>query len=172
MLAAELLAGLFKRNALIIQEQTRGLTHDDSLAQAPRANCLNWVLGHIADYRDEVLTMLGEAPLLGEAGDRYQKGSESVTVDQPGVLSLERLLDVLAEGQERIGLVLATLSEQALRERPADEETLNLLECLHLVCWHETYHVGQTELLRALAGKTGPVTWTSWAAAHQPHPPA
>ena len=50
------------------------------------------------------------------------------------------------------------LSEEALQELRRDgERTLPLGTLLHFANWHETYHVGQTELLRALAGKTDKV---------------
>ena len=126
--------------------------------QVPGVNCLNWVLGHCADGRDRVLAMLGEAPLLGEAGARYRRESDPITGDGPEVLPLERLLVVLAEGQERIGAALAARPDEALgEEEQVGERTLTLLERLHFAYFHETYHVGQTELLRALAGKTDKV---------------
>ncbi len=30
-------------------------------------------------------------------------------------------------------------------------------EMLHFLCWHETYHIGQTELLRQVIGKNDKV---------------
>lgn len=157
-LSAETLAKDFKRNFLVLEAQTKDLTHQDALVQVPGVNCLNWVLGHIADSRDTVLRLLGEAPALGEASARYRRESDPVTGDGPGVLPLERLLAALAEGQERIGTALAGLPEAVLQEERQDgERTLPLVTLLHFANWHETYHVGQTELLRALAGKTDKV---------------
>jgi hypothetical protein len=154
MSAAETLAKDFKRNAAILEMQTRGLTHQDSLVQVPGVNCLNWVVGHIADSRDRVLAFLGQAPALGETATRYRRESDPISGDGPGVLPLERLLAVLAEGQERIAAALAGLTDEALAEMRRDgDRTLPLGTLLHFANWHETYHVGQTELLRALAGK-------------------
>jgi uncharacterized damage-inducible protein DinB len=154
ILTTDSLAKDFKRNFSIIEAQTNGLTHQDGLVQAPGVNCLNWVLGHIADSRDGVLSMLGEGPALGEAAVRYRRESDPVTADGPGVVPLERLLAALAEGQERIAAALAALGEEALaEERRSGDRTLPLGTLLHFAMWHETYHVGQTELLRALAGR-------------------
>ncbi len=154
ILTTDSLAKDFRRNLSIIEAQTRDLTHQDSLLQVPGSNCLNWVLGHIADSRDGVLSLLGEGPALGEAASRYRRESDPVTADGPGVAPLERLLAVLAEGQERIGAALAGLTEETLQElRQSGDRTLPLGALLHFAMWHETYHVGQTELLRALAGK-------------------
>ena len=122
--------------------------------QVPGANCLNWVLGHIADSRDNVLRLLGEAPALGEAAGRYRRESDPVTADDPGVVPLEDLLAALSEGQARLSRALGNLSDAALAEERQDgDRTLPLGTLLHFANWHETYHVGQTELLRALAGK-------------------
>jgi hypothetical protein len=142
----------------VLQALTQGLDHADALVQVPGVNCLNWVLGHIAGSRDHVLALLGAEPALGEAAERYRRESDPVLADGPGVVPLDRLLAALAEGQERIGAALAALPDGAmLEERQDGERRLPLGAMLHFANWHETYHVGQTELLRALAGKTGKV---------------
>lgn len=143
---------------LIIEAQTKDPTHQDSLVQVPAENCLNWVLGHIADGRDRVLALLREAPPLGETGARCRCESDPIAGDGREVLPRERLLAVPAEGRERIGAAPAARPDEALGdEGQVGERTLILLERLHFACLHETYHVGQTELLRALAGKTDKV---------------
>jgi len=150
----QVFAKAFARNLWIIEAQTAGLTHQDSLVQVPGMNCLNWVLGHLADYRDQVLAMLGEAPALGEEGARYQRESDPVTGDGPGVVPLERLLAVLKEGQVRISAALSALSDEALgAEEMVNDRRLTLEDRLHFAYFHDTYHTGQTELLRAVAGK-------------------
>jgi DinB superfamily len=158
MLSNELLAKAFARNHWIIEAQTAGLTHQDSLVQVPNLNCLNWVLGHLAEGRDQVLGLLGQSPALGEEGARYRRESDPVTGEGPGVVSLERLLAVLKEGQGRISAALSALPAEALGEEQAvGERRLSLEERLHFAYFHDTYHVGQTELLRTLAGKTDKV---------------
>lgn len=157
---APLLAKAFRRNQLILEAQTEGLTHADSLAQAPFAmNCLNWVLGHIAVSRDEVLAVLGEGPVLAEEeAARYLRDSDPVTGDGPGVLPLERLLVALKEGQERISAAVGALPEEAFDEEQLwGERSVSRGARLHFHLFHDTYHVGQTELLRAVAGKTDKV---------------
>jgi uncharacterized damage-inducible protein DinB len=157
-LTAGTLAKDFKRNFLVLEAQTKDLTHQDALVQVPGVNCLNWVLGHIADSRDQVLRLLGEVPALGEAASRYRRESDPVTGDGPGVLPLERLLAALREGQGRIASRLSDLTEETLAKARQDgERTLPLGTLLHFANWHETYHVGQTEILRAMAGKTDKV---------------
>lgn len=158
MLTGPQLAKAFARNLWILTTQAEGLSHQDSLRQTPHVNCLNWVLGHLAEGRDQVLALLGEARVLGEAGARYRRESDPITGDGPGVVPLERLLSVLKDGQGRITMSLGGLSDGALREeRPEGERRLTLGERLVFAYFHDTYHTGQTELLRALAGKTNKV---------------
>jgi len=133
--------------------QTDGLTHADSLRQLPfRGNCLNWVLGHIIAGRDGVLKLLSESAVWGESETaRYTSGSEPITGDKQA-LPFKKLLEDLDESQRRIMETLAQSSPEALSmQTERGEKTVGeLVAGLH---WHETYHVGQLELLRQLAGK-------------------
>ena len=101
--ATDLIGGL-ERNLGIIKAQTQGLSHADSLLQLPfRGNCLNWVLGHIADNRNTMLRFLGEEAILGEAHvKRYGYGSEPVCGDAGDILTLEQLLMVLEHDQSAL----------------------------------------------------------------------
>ena len=108
MITAANLTEAFARNVAVLEMQTKGLTQEESLRQPPfRGNCLNWVVGHIANSRDTILHTLGAEPVLGEAGARYARESDPITGDGPGVLPLEELLAVLARSQEAIAQALA-----------------------------------------------------------------
>ena len=156
MMTAAKLAKDYKRNATIIKWQADGLSHADSLIQTPyRINCLNWVLGHIAEGRDDVLEMVG-AERVGEPGelDRYLRESEPILEDGPGVVPLARLLEIINETQERLDVTLGGLSEAELAVATIeDERTTTLAGRVHFAYFHDTYHTGQTELLRQVAGK-------------------
>lgn len=156
MITATDLIGALERNLGIIKAQTQGLTHADSLLQLPfRGNCLNWVLGHIADNRNTMLRLLGEEAILSEAhAKRYCFDSEPVCGDTSDILTLEQLLTALEQGQKALA---AKLQKMAAEELAAEVRsflgTTTLGQLLFYLCWHESYHTGQTELLRQLAGK-------------------
>jgi hypothetical protein len=155
VLTAQQLADAFARNVRIIKRQVAGLTHADSLIQPPvRGNCLNWVLGHIAVHRDYILATLGEPKTLDEAAaERYGSGSEPVLGDGEGVLPLETLLGAIDLAQERIVATLARAGADDLaKELPTGERTITVAQQVFGLYFHETYHTGQTELLRQLAG--------------------
>lgn len=155
MIDAHQLAEAFGRNVQIIQRQCAGLTHEESLMQTPfHSNCMNWVLGHLADNRDAVLKLLGSAPVLGDEGTRYRRNSEPITGEGEGVLPLERLLTLLDSGQAQLATVLNNMTPDDLnREVEVFGRKQSVGAWLFFLYFHESYHTGQTELLRQVAGK-------------------
>ena len=150
------LIGALERNLGIVRDQTRGLTHADSLLQLPfRGNCMNWVLGHIAANRNNMLQFLGGEPILSEAHlARYGYGSEPVCGDGGDILTLEQLLAALEGSQKAIAARLQEISaEELAREVQSFLGTTTLGQLLFFLYWHDSYHTGQTEALRQLAGK-------------------
>ena len=142
-----------ERNKWVIDAQTAGLDDAASVLQAGfRANCLNWVVGHIVASRDEVLRALGEATLLSrDQTALYARESEPIHGSDSPHVPLERLLGLLGESQAVIASALTTLSEDELHG-PLGPSGQSLLEWLSFLVWHETYHAGQTDVLRQLAG--------------------
>lgn len=150
------LADSFGVNLNIIKYQTEGLTHEDSLRQLPfRGNCLNWVLGHIVVSRHRILKLLGQEPILSDAElAQYETESEPIAEEREGLLPLARLLEVLEQAQERIAAALQVVTDEELaREIEVRGRMVTVGQRVFGLYFHETYHTGQTELLRQLAGK-------------------
>jgi uncharacterized damage-inducible protein DinB len=146
----------FARNVNIVKMQTKDLTHEDSLIQPPfGGNCLNWVLGHIAENRDHILELLGEPPQIGALGARYKRGSERMTAPDDSTLRLEEILAWLDRAQEHIAMALGRMDEAVLARETttSNNRTATIGQRVFFLYFHETYHVGQTELFRQLAGK-------------------
>ncbi len=149
------LTGAFERNAAIVKMQCEGLSHADSMLQLPfQGNCLNWVIGHIIVNRDILLEMLEAPALMSGDGERYRRGSEELVEAGDGVLSLEVLLARLDQSQEHIAARLGEMDDAYMsREISYRDRTTTPGRQAFFLYFHETYHVGQTELLRQLAGK-------------------
>lgn len=150
----DLIGGL-ERNLGIIKAQTKGLSHADCLLQLPfRGNCLNWVLGHIADNRNTMLRLLGEEAILSEAhARRYGYGSEPVCGEGDDILTLEQLLAALDQSQSALADSLDKITAEGLaQEVRSFLGTTTLGQLIFFLYWHETYHAGQPEYLRQLAG--------------------
>ncbi len=155
MINAPHLAKAFGRNTSIVGMQVAGLTHEESLIQTPyNVNCLNWTLGHILVYRDRILTTAGREPQFpaGEL-DRYRRESEPILEDGPGVLPLEQLASAIEASQQAINNTLGTMSDEEFSaEEEIDGRVVTVAQRLHFDYFHDTYHTGQTEILRQAAG--------------------
>jgi uncharacterized damage-inducible protein DinB len=85
---------------------------------------------------------------------RYGYGSEPVCADGEGILTLEQLLTVLEQSQKALTASLQKISaEELAREVQSFLGTTTLGQLVFFLYSHETYHTGQTEALRQLAGK-------------------
>lgn len=148
------IANTFGANLWIIRRQTEGLSNADSLLRPSfRANCLNWVLGHIVVGRNRALVLLGLEPVWGDDERSVYETGSAPLLDEPEAVPLERLLVLLDLAQERLAETLNAAGDAVLQTpvhfRGRDQA---LGEAIAGLAWHETYHTGQTELLRQLSG--------------------
>ena len=157
MISSTYLADAYGRNVMIVKMQTEGLSQEDSLLQLPfRGNCMNWVVGHIVTNRHNVLKLLdGERPEEAERVERYTRESQPVSRADEGVLPLSELLDLLDDAQEQIAVRLAEIDTSVLERQEAffGNRSMSVAEWLMFFYFHDTYHTGQTEILRQVAGK-------------------
>lgn len=156
MVTKEQIRDGFALNLSLIRRQCEGLTHADSLLQPPfRGNCMNWVLGHILINRNRVLQILQAEPTLTEAQSaRYESGSDPITEDSDALLPLNELLEKLELSQKHIAIGLDGADESDLAiEIESGGRMMSKGQRIFGLYFHDTYHTGQTELLRQLAGK-------------------
>lgn len=146
------LAREFRLNLNVINLQVKGLSHEDSLRQPPfRGNCLNWILGHVVTNRMNVHSAAGlPMPWDTSAYARYQRESDPIIAAEDA-LPLEQILADIAASQEMLLSWLSQVPDAELDVVAAGQER-TVAEQLSFYSWHETYHVGQTELLRQLTG--------------------
>lgn len=157
---AETLIMLYGYNHHAVKTNLEGLSHEDCLVQPePGGNCMNWVLGHIVATRNQILKQLGKDPIWSENKTAvYDRGSEPIT-DRARALSLEEILGDLEKSQDSIVAGLKGMTERDL-EAPAGDKTAGVKtvgQWLAFLQFHEAYHVGQTALLRRIAGREGAI---------------
>jgi uncharacterized damage-inducible protein DinB len=146
----------------VIRVNTAGLTHEDSLVQPqPDGNCLNFIVGHVVNVYDQVLPLVGQEPVMGDAVRRYERGSPPIR-DAAEALQLSDLLAAFDTQTERFQAGLATLTPEALeRPMPGPDSKGELTETtrslLSTILFHQAYHAGQTGVLRRIAGKPGAI---------------
>lgn len=147
------LSQTFNRHIYVIKRQTEGLTHAQSLLQpALRGNCMNWVLGHMLEARNEVLHHLGQPTILPEPEDAFYKRESTPITTDSAAIPLETLLAHFDESQARIEQGLATTSEEKMATIINEERQTSVRGNLSFIAWHEAYHLGQLEYLRQLTG--------------------
>lgn len=157
MLSTQDFIRLFTIENNLIKDQTAGLSQADTLIQPkPSGNCMNWVLGHILESHITLLTTLGGAsPVDPAILEIYKRESDPITASRPEVLSVERLLEGINAVHEALVEQLARMDpSEFAREIQYNGRTTTLGWRLVFLQFHFTYHVGQLELLRQLAGHT------------------
>ena len=141
----------------IVKTQTAGLSQEDSLLQPePGGNCLNWVMGHLVVNLIDILQVLeGKMPEDLPNVSRYRIGSEPILCEEEGMLTLEELLEAYILMNKKVLNQLAEMAEDDF------EEEIDFWQgksrrgyVAFFYFFHNTYHLGQLEYLRNLAGKT------------------
>lgn len=145
-----------RQSADQLRANTADITTPDSLAACvPGGNPLNWVLGHVVYWRDQLTVMAGGRSAVDGALDRY-RGSPGrparAPFDPSWALPMEALLLAWSRSHEGFTQQLGQLSESDLdRATPDGKSTLG--QMLVALLGHELYHVGQLGLLRRAVGK-------------------
>lgn len=142
----------------IFQVNTDGVTHEESLQQPTESgNCLNWIAGHLVTAYNSVLPSLGEDLVWDEGRTQtYERGSDPLTAAASAV-GFADIVEAFGTAHDRVIRGIGSLAPDRWSE-PAPyspgnnpDETLGTL--LHLIAFHQAYHVGQLGLGRRLLGK-------------------
>ncbi|MBW8050613.1 MAG: DinB family protein [Cytophagales bacterium] len=146
----EIFTKQFNYNYEVLKINTEKLNDEDGLIQPQKGgNCLNWVIGHIIATRGTILKSLNEQSVWDKKTTAlYERGSAPITGTRNSkALSLKKLLDDFELSQKRLIAGLNRLNKD-------DKE---LVEKIAMFSFHESYHVGQTGLLRRIIGKEGAI---------------
>ncbi len=137
-------------NNFILQQQIEGLTHADSLVQVEfPGRCLNWIVGHVVTYRDEMLRVLdGEVVWDNHRHELYFINT-SDDLDAAPPVAFPQILDDWCVGQNRLLALLNHALPNDMNALSSDGER-TVGQRISALVWHETYHVGQTEIVRQL----------------------
>ena len=141
----------------LLLKQLEGLNHATSLLQPQSGgNCLNWTIGHLVVNLVDILQVLGdESPSDLPDLAHYGYGSEPIRCEAPGVIDLQVLVDAYTQ-------LTTLITEHLSRMTEADfDEEIDFWQgksrrgyVAFFYFFHNTYHLGQLEQLRNLAGRT------------------
>ncbi|MBP7213849.1 MAG: DinB family protein [Anaerolineaceae bacterium] len=154
MITKEDFKDLFSTWGRILDMQTKDLSQEDLLIQPqPGGNCMLWVLGHMVNSLSEMLIELGvPAPAVALTYERFASGSEPVLGAEEGLPSLEKIKEDFATISKLAIQALDEQSEEFFAEEAGHGQTNG--GSLLFSSFHLSYHSGQLEYLRNLAGKT------------------
>jgi uncharacterized damage-inducible protein DinB len=157
---------VFRQNTRVTDYVVRmnldGVTHEDSLIQPqPGGNCLNWVMGHLLCVYNDVLPTLHQEPVLPkERLKRYGRGTPPLQ-NPAEATDLPEMMDAWPKAIERFDTGLASLTPPELDApapfSPGKDPNETVRSLLGLVAFHQSYHAGQTGMLRRLIGKSGAI---------------
>lgn len=157
MTSADLIR-MYSINHGALHQNLAGLSHEDSLVQPEAGNCLNWVLAHIVSSRNGMFAVMGREPYWpADVAARYARGSSPVS-GPSDARPFDSLVQDFDRSQERLLADLGSMSEADL-QRSFDRggRQMTVAEWLSFLHFHEAYHIGQTGILRRLAGKEGAI---------------
>jgi hypothetical protein len=83
---------------------------------------------------------------------RYRTNTDAITGDGEGVLLLPDLIAIVSRQQRELLHAIAEANPDGLTRTATGLDGRSIGQELNKLLFHETYHVGQTELLRQLAG--------------------
>jgi len=142
----------------MIEMNVEGMTAEQSLVQpAPGGNCANWIVGHLTNLQNNVMSLIGEAPVW-ESPQLAFAGWEPIT-GQAQAIAWDTLRDRILGSRDRCVAAIARLSDSQMEEKVPHPfgGTTSRAELLSLLAFHQSYHSGQLGLARRIAGLEGAV---------------
>jgi hypothetical protein len=146
----------------VVRANLDDVTHAESLVQPqPAGNCLNFVLGHLVATYNNALPLVGQEPVMDRAAlERYQRGAPPLT-DPADAMDLGELTAAWATAADRMDAGLAGLTPEVMEQKapfsPSDNPNETVRSLITTVLFHQAYHVGQTGVLRRVAGHEGAI---------------
>lgn len=136
---------------MLIRRFVDGISHEESVLQPPfEHNCLNWILGHIVTNRSHVLETVGAAHAWQEAVRALYHTDTPPIMPEGLSIRIEKLVAHLEESVELLKVALEHYGEGYLDELHANYRgEKSRFEHVTGFHWHESFHLGQLEILRA-----------------------
>ena len=149
---AKTLINDFGFHTRLIHRIVDGISQEESLLQPPfEANCLNWVVGHIVSNRSHTLEAIDiKHNWQDKVRNVYDSGTEPIKPDSKSI-RLDELLQYLDQSQVMIDSGLEHTTDEFLNSLftnyRGEKSRFDHASGFH---WHETYHIGQLDFLKAM----------------------
>lgn len=145
----------YQGNTFYLKGMLTGLSDQDMLLSTGESNTIGWILGHITLTRAQILQRLNVDCQIEDSEKMFDRGAEK---RKDTNMSLEETLNKYAARGEKIAAALSSLSDDDLKKNldiqlPGGKNDVETF--LSFLAWHETFHLGQIDLIKAAAGKGG-----------------
>ena len=146
----------YKFHTRIIHRFVDGISHAESIYQLPfEHNCMNWILGHIVTNRSHVLETVRTAHAWQEeVRALYHQDTQPITQESPSI-KFDTLIAYLDDSIELLEAALENISQAWLEENHinyrGEKPRIAHITSFH---WHESFHLGQLEILKAFIEST------------------
>lgn len=143
---------LFTMNNSLVVKGLHALSDDDVWYQMEgKANPIAWIVGHVVETREQLLTLLGAAAGLGWGG-RFKRGS--ARLDRAEYPSRQDVESAFVASQELVLAAVRALSAERLAEKPPVSfgGAKTWADLLTFFAFHEAYHLGQIGFIRKNVG--------------------
>ena len=152
---AEVFSLILQRNQDFIVKAVDGLSDAESVLGLPgESNCMNWVLGHVALYRDVMLAGIRQPTFFPASQTKlYAARSQPITPESKSV-RLNKLLKLLDKSHDALMVWLESNPKGLRKKTPEDiqpRKGVTVVEHFAELCWHESNHVGELHALRELS---------------------
>ncbi len=146
----------------LLEMNTGDVSHEESLVTPPKGgSCLNQVVGHLTRTRNMALGSMGQkSPYPMQDFDPYDDRT-GVPFSRKNALPIDELRRRFKAMQEPLVSAIKGMSPEVLAMKPprpfTGEPNETVGSNFATFVFHECYHVGQTGVLRRVAGKPGVV---------------
>ncbi len=149
------LSKTFYGNTIYTKRLIGNMTDEDMLLSTGKSNTIGWILGHINYYRGEIARKMKKECELKESEKMFERGAPK---NKEVKINLADTLNEFAVRGELIAAAIEELNDEQLKQQldislPGGDNSLD--NYLAFLSWHETFHIGQIDLIKAALGKGG-----------------
>ena len=145
----------YQLNTIVLKELIKDLNEQDTLLKTGESNTIGWILGHIILSRGSVLKLLQIGYDKMNSEENYKRGSEKNDLIK---IDPQNAMDVFERRGKLIVNAVKDVDEKILDieikyNMPGGGNTVK--DAILFSSWHETFHIGQIDLILAANCKGG-----------------
>ncbi|RJP72449.1 MAG: DinB family protein [Ignavibacteriales bacterium] len=145
----------YRGNTFFLMNILKDLKDEDMMLNTGESNTIGWILGHITHSRGSLLKRFNKDVEIKEFEKNFERGA--VKNKDLKVNLAETLKDFSSRGEMLAGTFEEFTDEDFNKDLgiPMPGGKSDAATVLSFLTWHETFHIGQIDLIKAACGKGG-----------------